>query len=262
MTLPPERDWYLPPPLRGMRAAFVFFTRLPVGGFPYRNADWKWAPAHAPFVGLVLGGALGQLGRALLPIGALPAAVLVIGASLLLTGAFHEDGLADTSDALGGGHDASRVHLILKDSRIGAFGGAALVVSIVGRAALLAQLGESIAWALPMVWCAARVGPIWLMATMPYVTPKDGAKSRELARSGFWQACVASAWLAPVSAIVLLDGYLTVERAGVLVAILAVVTALSGWRYWMRVRGITGDFLGATEQLCELAALAVLAWRV
>src|SRR6188768_1753104 len=194
MTLPPNRNWYLPPPVRGMRAAFVFFSRLPFGGFPYRKADWKWAAAHAPFVGLVLGGALGQLERLLLPLGPLSAAVLVIAASLLLTGAFHEDGLADTSDALGGGYDAERVQLILKDSRIGSFGGAALVVSIAGRAALLARLEQSVVWAFPLVFCAARVGPVWLMAALPYVTAEQGAKSRDLTRAGFPQAAVASAW--------------------------------------------------------------------
>jgi adenosylcobinamide-GDP ribazoletransferase len=262
MILRPERDWYLPPPVRAMRAAFVFFSRLPVGGFPYRKADWKWAAAHAPFVGLVLGGALGQLERLLLPLGPLPAAVLVIAASLLLTGAFHEDGLADTSDALGGGYNAERVQQILKDSRIGSFGGAALVVSIAGRAALLAQLEQAVVWAFPLVFCAARVGPVWLMAALPYVTAEEGAKSRDLTRAGFAQAVVASAWLMLVSTTLVLTGYLPVSRLAPLVAVLAVVTALTGFRYWVRLRGITGDFLGATEQLCELAALAVLAWRI
>jgi adenosylcobinamide-GDP ribazoletransferase len=261
MTLPLEHDGRLPPPVRALRAAFVFFTRLPVGGFPYRQADWKWAAAHAPFVGLVLGGALGQLERALLPLGALPAAVLALAASLLLTGAFHEDGLADTSDALGGGHDIERVHLILKDSRIGSFGGAALVVSIAGRAALLAQLDELVVWAFPLVFCAARVGPVWLMSSLPYVTRAGGAKSRDLTRAELSQAVVASAWLALVSVGLVRAGYFSAERALVLVALLAIVTTLTGWRYWVRARGLTGDFLGATEQLCELAGLAVLAWR-
>src|SRR3954453_24121009 len=121
MTPSPERAPCLPPPLRAMRAAFVFFTRIPVGGFPYRQADWKWAAAHAPLVGLVLGAALGALDGALLPVGPLAAAALVVGASLVLTGGFHEDGLADTSDALGGGSDRARVLSILKDSRIGSF---------------------------------------------------------------------------------------------------------------------------------------------
>ncbi|HEY5374168.1 MAG TPA: adenosylcobinamide-GDP ribazoletransferase [Polyangiaceae bacterium] len=261
MTSPPEDDWHPPPPVRAIRAAFIFFTRLPLGGFPYRKADWKWAAAHAPLVGLALGSALGLLDRALLPLGALPAALLVVGVSLLLTGAFHEDGLADTSDALGGGYDTERVLLILKDSRIGSFGGAALVISIVGRAALLAQLGDSVAWALPLAWCGARVGPIWLMATMPYVTAREGAKSRDLTQGGISQALVATGWFAAVSVALVLTGHFAAQRVGALAAALTVVTALTGWRYWVRVRGITGDFLGATEQLSELAALAVLAWR-
>jgi adenosylcobinamide-GDP ribazoletransferase len=246
--------------VRAIRASFIFFTRLPVGGFPYRPADWKWAAAHAPLVGLVLGAALGVLNRALLPLGALPAALLVLGASLLLTGAFHEDGLADTSDALGGGYDSERVLLILKDSRIGSFGGAALVISIVGRAALLARLGGGVAWAFPLVWCGARVGPVWLMAAMPYVTVSDGAKSRDLTKAGIPQALVATAWFAALSLALVCGGYLTAQRLGALAAALAAVMAMSGWRYWSRVRGITGDFLGATEQLGELLALAVLAW--
>jgi adenosylcobinamide-GDP ribazoletransferase len=262
VTLPSEDGWHPPPPVRAIRAAFIFFSRLPLGGFPYRKADWKWAAAHAPFVGLVLGGALGLLDRALLPLGALPAAVLVLGVSLLLTGAFHEDGLADTSDALGGSYETERVLQILKDSRIGSFGGAALVVSIAGRAALLAQLGNWVVWGLPLVWCGARVGPIWLMATMPYVTANDGAKSRDLTRGGLSQALVASAWFALSAGIFVCAGHCSVQRVGAVAVALAAVTALSGWRYWARVRGITGDFLGATEQLCELAALAVLAWKI
>jgi adenosylcobinamide-GDP ribazoletransferase len=257
-----EHNWTLPPPIRALRAAFVFFTRLPVGGFPYGKEDWKWAAAHAPFVGLVLGGALGQLERALLPLGPLPAAVLVIALSMLLTGAFHEDGLADTSDALGGGYNVERVRSILKDSRIGAFGGAALVVSITGRAALLAQLNETVTFAFPLVFCAARVGPIWLMANMKYVTADEPAKSRDLSQAGLSQASVASAWLGLVSITLVRSGHFTAERVGLLIAALILVTLLTGWRYWVRARGITGDFLGATEQLCELVALAVLAWKV
>ena len=262
MILRSEDGWHPPPPVRAIRAAFIFFTRLPLGGFPYRKADWKWAAAHAPFVGLVLGGALGLLDRALRPLGALPAAVFVVGVSMLLTGAFHEDGFADTSDALGGGYETERVLQILKDSRIGTFGGAALVVSIAGRAALLAQLGNGVVCGLPLVWCGARVGPIWLMATMPYVTADEAAKSRDLTRGGVPQALVASGWFALLAGIFVCAGQCSVQRVGAVAVALAAVTGLSGWRYWARVRGITGDFLGATEQLCELAAFAVLVWKV
>lgn len=98
------------------------------------------------------------------------------------------------------------------------------------------------------------------MAAMPYVTSEDGAKSRDLTRGGIAQALVASAWFALVAAAIVLAGQITAGRASALAGALVVVTVLTGWRYWVRVRGITGDFLGATEQLCELAAFAVLAW--
>ena len=254
--------WLAPPPLRGMRAAFVFFTRIPVGGFPFRPADWRWAAAHAPLVGLVLGSALGLLDRVLLPLGALSAAAITWGVSMLLTGAFHEDGLADTCDALGGGYDVNKVLAILKDSRIGSFGGAALAISLIGRTTLLAELGARAWWAIPITWCGARLGPVWLMATMRYVTNDDASKSRQLTQGGLAQALVGSVWLLSVLALAIGTNALSWPRAVTLLLALATVTLGSGWRYWVRVGGITGDFLGATEQLAELAGLAVLAWPV
>jgi adenosylcobinamide-GDP ribazoletransferase len=252
-----------PAPLRGVRASFVLLTRVPVGGFPYRPQDWAWAAAHAPFVGLVVGAVLAGVDGLLRPLGALPSALLVMGASLLLTGAFHEDGFADTCDALGGAHDRARVFAILKDSRVGAFGAAALVLSIAGRAALLARVcddGHVGAWALPIVGCGARVGPVWLMATLRYVTPGD-AKSRDVAGARTPQAAVATAWLLTALGLAIASGAVTAPRAGAIAAALFAVTAATGWRYARRAGGITGDFLGATEQLGELAAFAVLAWK-
>jgi adenosylcobinamide-GDP ribazoletransferase len=246
--------------LRGLRAAFVFLTRVPVGGTDYRREDWIWAAAHAPFVGLAVGAVLGGLDRLLLPLGPLPAAMLVLGASLLITGAFHEDGLADTSDALGGAHDRSRVLEILKDSRIGAFGAAALAISIGGRAALVAQLGAGAAWALPLVGCAARVGPIWLLALLPYVSASARAKSGDVAGAGPAQAIVATGWCVATLSAALAAGLLAPARAGALVVAMAIVALATGLRYKQRIGGITGDFLGATEQIGELAAFAVLAW--
>jgi adenosylcobinamide-GDP ribazoletransferase len=211
-------------------------------------------------VGLALGAAIGCADRALLPLGTLPSAILVIGASLLLTGALHEDGLADTCDALGGGRDREHVLAILKDSRIGTFGGAALMVSIGGRAALLAQLDAAAPWALAVVSCAARVAPVWQMAALPYVTLPPDAKSRDMARVALPQTIAATAWGAIVVGAAIAAGLMTPARSGVLVLALAIVTLLTGWRYQRRAGGVTGDFLGATEQLSELAALAVLAW--
>jgi adenosylcobinamide-GDP ribazoletransferase len=252
----------LPAVFGSVRAAFAFFTRIPVGGFPYDDDELAWAPAHAPLVGAVIGAPLGALGVALLPLGGLASAMLVLGVSLLITGALHEDGLADTSDALGGGRDAAQVFTILKDSRIGAFGAAALAVSIFARAALLGQLGQAILFALPFAWCAARVGPVWLMAFLPYVTPESGAKSLRLVGADWRQVLVASGWFIAASASAVEVDLLSLERIALVGASIMAVSALTGWRYFRRVGGITGDFLGATEQLGEIAALAALAWPI
>jgi adenosylcobinamide-GDP ribazoletransferase len=245
--------------VRAVRAAFVFLTRLPVGGFPYTDDEWRWSAAHFPLVGLALGGLAGCIDRALLPLGGFAAALGAIGASLLMTGAFHEDGLADTSDALGGAFDREKVLLILKDSRVGTFGACALVLSIAGRAALLARLGHDAAWALPLVGAAARMGPTWQIAALPYVTTV-GARSRGVARARAAQAWVATAWALAAGVAMAVGRHLPVTRIAAAFGSVAVVTLFTGWRYARRVGGITGDFMGATEQLCELAAYGALAW--
>jgi adenosylcobinamide-GDP ribazoletransferase len=245
--------------LRSLRAALVFLTRIPMGGYPYTAQEWAWAPAYFPAVGLLVGALLAALHRVLWPLGPLPDAVAVIGASMLLTGALHEDGLADTVDALGGATDRERILEILKDSRIGSFGACALIVSAAGRIALLERLGPSAVWALPLAGCAARVAPVWQMALLPYAS-KAGAKSSHLAPTRQPQALVATAWFV---AAWLLAGW---ARGPGPMRLLCLGAALgvTGWAtaalYLRRLGGFTGDFLGATEQLGELVAYAVLAW--
>jgi adenosylcobinamide-GDP ribazoletransferase len=251
---------FLPAPLRGVRAAFVFLTRIPVGGFPYRAEDWKWAAAHAPLVGAVVGALTGVVDRALAPAGETAAAVLAIGVAMLVTGAFHEDGLADTSDALGGAYDREKVFVILKDSRVGTFGAAALVISIVGRACLVAELGPRALVGLVVAGTLARVAPIWLMAMLPYVTDDKTSKSRGVLQGGYAQAAVSGVWAAALLGGLFAAELLEISSIGALVVAIALVGALTRWRYRRRVGGITGDFLGATEQLGELAALVVLAY--
>ncbi|MDX2054752.1 MAG: adenosylcobinamide-GDP ribazoletransferase [Polyangiaceae bacterium] len=251
----------LPAPLRGLRACFVFLTRIPLGGFPYSAEDFRWAAAHAPLVGYFVGGLTGLVFWLLLPIGELGAAGIAVAVSLLVTGAFHEDGLADTADALGGGYTRAKVLEILKDSRVGAFGAAALCISLLIRVALIAQLGPSGLWALPLVGAAARVGPIVLIATLPYVTDEKFSKSGDLSRAGWLQTAVATLWLVAGLAFAHYFRWLTPERTGCLVLSLALITIVTGYRYYRRVGGVTGDFLGATEQIGEIAALVILTWK-
>ena len=248
----------VPPPLRGARAAFVFLTRIPVGGHPYSDREWQWAAAWFPFVGLCLGIVLAAVWRLAEGLGPLPAAVLVLATGLLLTGAFHEDGLADTADALGGAFTRERIFEILKDSRIGTFGAAALAMSFLLRASLLVRLGPSADAALVLTQCLSRAPPVWLMSSLPYVSAV-GSKSQHVVNGSISQAMLATLWPAALVALFLVLGALTPLAAASLILACAGGTIACGWRFARRAGGITGDFLGATQQIAESVALIVLA---
>jgi adenosylcobinamide-GDP ribazoletransferase len=210
----------------------------------------------------VLGLLQATLAALLLPhLGAAATAILAVGLAMMLTGAFHEDGLADSADALGGAYDREKLFVILKDSRIGTFGAAALFVALGLRVVLLTQLGAAMPLALLVSQTVARTPPIWLMRALPYVTADGESKSRLVARAKSPQAIVATLWsLGLVVALVHHDA-LTFARAVALGGVLVAITLVVAWRFVVRAGGVTGDFLGATEQLAELGVLLVLAWR-
>jgi adenosylcobinamide-GDP ribazoletransferase len=247
-----------PPVLRGARAAATFLTRVPVGGFPFSDADWCWASAWFPFVGAALGAAQAALWLLVDRSGALVAACLTVALNLLLTGAFHEDGLADTADALGGAFDRARLFEILKDSRIGSFGASALIVVLVLRIALLARLDGDAPLALVLTECLSRAPSIWLMLALPYVTRDAASRSRLVTRAQLPQALLASAW--PLAALgwACAAGALTACEAAAMIALVAAVSVVCGLRFHARAGGITGDFLGATQQLSSCASLLAL----
>ena len=176
--------------------AVQFFTRLPVTG---RLADWvgyspamlRASAAHFPGVGWLVGGATAALSAillAVLPASAMtPLVVAVLGtaAGVLMTGAFHEDGLADVADGLGGSSDRTRALLIMKDSRVGAFGALALVLVILAKLSLLALIGSIdgavMCWGLFAAHVASRSFPLLLVRAMRHVGDDAGSKSKPLA---------------------------------------------------------------------------------
>jgi adenosylcobinamide-GDP ribazoletransferase len=247
--------------IRGLPAAFAFLTRLPVGGFPYSTDELRWGSAHFPLVGAVLGAALAAVILLSARAGPIVAAALAVSVGMLLTGAFHEDGLADTADALGGASDREKVFLILRDSRIGSFGAAALCMVLLLRVALLSTLASAAPLALVLTQSLARLPPVWLMAVLPSVSP-EGAKSTAIARAGGPQVAVASGWVALLfggaAAAKLLDWRVLAS----LLVVAALTAAICGLRFIRRAGGLTGDFLGATEQVLECTLLLTLAlWR-
>jgi len=196
--------------------------------------------------------------------GAFAAAVLSTIATVMLTGAFHEDGLADVADGLGGSASRERALEIMKDSRIGAFGAVALVLALglkFGLLAALAARGLDVA-AVSIVGAhvLSRLAPLFLIRWLPYVGDSGGSKAKPLADAISGGALlVAVLWAAPAVALLL-----CAHDAVHVGAALAALVLAGGWMarlFVRRLQGFTGDGLGATQQVCELAIYLALAWK-
>jgi adenosylcobinamide-GDP ribazoletransferase len=209
------------------------------------------APLHR--VGALLAG----VWRSASTVGAWPAAALVLGVGMLVTGAFHEDGLADTADALGGAHTRERLFEILKDSRIGTFGAAALGVSFLLRAGAWVELGAGASELIFVSQCLSRFAPICLMAMLPYVSGPD-AKSKAVVSAPWASLALGAFWTAAVLTLSVYLRWLSPRGSGALILASAAATALCGARFKARAGGITGDFLGATQQVVE--CVVCLTW--
>jgi adenosylcobinamide-GDP ribazoletransferase len=232
-----------------------FFTRLPVAGAA--APDRAFAPAlwAAPIAGLAVA-LVGLLFMAIAAGMGMPPAIcafVAIAATMVATGALHEDGLSDTVDGFFGGFSRERRLEIMKDSRIGTFGAAALVFSIALRAAALAAIGPS--WEAACAVIAAHMASRALLPAMMHDVPP--AKPDGLAASvGTVPRDTALAALALGAASLLLLGLpLAVGTA----AALALVFLFVRRQAIERVGGQTGDVLGALQQLAETAALCAAA---
>lgn len=253
--------------IRHTLLALQFFTRIPVTG---RLAAWvgyspdlmRASTAHFPGVGWLVGGlaAVSFAGlRVLLPdvVGAaLVAAVVSTGLTVFLTGALHEDGLADVADGLGGTHDRVRALEIMKDSRVGAFGVLALVLALLMKVALLSLLDSLdiglVCAALLAAHVSSRAWPLLLIRLLPYVGDAANSKSKPLAEQiSTPSLIVAGVWLLGALALVqwVFDDVLWLWPL-----LASGLAFLCMWRLFARrLQGFTGDCLGATQQVCELA---------
>ena len=236
--------------MRGLRAAVSFMTRIPVGPRRPKSSDLPravpWFPVVGALVGLALGGAYAALLTVLPPF---PAAGVTIGAGLLLTGALHEDGLADAADALGGGRSREEALGILKDPAHGTYGVLAIVLSVGLRMAALAALDAWTAIAiLPGAHALSRGAAAAVMGLVPPATDEGlGASYAAMTshREVAW-AVVATVAVGLLS----LGGWVVV--AVPLAVLLAGTVALISVR---RIGGITGDVLGAAQQAVEVVVL-------
>jgi adenosylcobinamide-GDP ribazoletransferase len=245
-----------------------FYSRLPVpalpGESPHALPDFRRVPRALPFAALVIAlpAALIALLAGLAGVNALLTAAVAVTALVVTTGAFHEDGLADSADGLFGGHTPERRLEIMKDSRVGTFGALALGLSLLLRVSALAAILQGAgAWALTAAVLIAapwsRVEGIRILATAP-PTRRDGASASvgQPERSVLPIAYGLSGALA-----LLLVTLGVLPLAGVLLGF--ALSALA--TYWLSrtairlIGGQTGDILGAAQQLGEIAIYLGLA---
>lgn len=246
--------------LRLFAVALMFLTRIPLpASIGWRESDLNDSARYFPLVG----GLVGLVSALVLVAASLLwppfiAATLSITATVLLTGAFHEDGLADSFDALGGVVSRERALAIMKDSRIGSYGALALGLSLALRIGLLTTLCAQPALAclaLVLAHSGGRMAAVAMMAVLPYAGDAEHAKAKPLAT----QLSAQTQGIALGTTVV--QWGLAAALIGlplVLVTSLAVVGVVCTMRHWLlrRLGGYTGDTLGATEQLSEIAVLS------
>ncbi|MEC8525405.1 MAG: adenosylcobinamide-GDP ribazoletransferase [Pseudomonadota bacterium] len=231
--------------------AVAFFTRIPVpSSVEFSQANLNRASRYFSAVGWLIGLICGAVLWAFMLIFPQDVAVLLaMIVSLLLTGCFHEDGLADTCDGLGGGWTTEQKLRIMKDSRVGTYGAAALWVSLTLKFVLLSQLLEPVL-ALIIAHPLSRIIPTLFIAVMPYVSDSDTSKAKPLAESGSW---VDTAIAVGIGSCALLLVPVGSSGVGMLLAVLLVVGVMSFLFLKKQLGGFTGDALGAVQQVSELA---------
>jgi adenosylcobinamide-GDP ribazoletransferase len=239
--------------LRGLVDAVNFLTRVPLGARIHTEERIAravpWFPVVGAAVGLVIAAIYAGFVLVLPP---LPAASIAVAFGAVLTGAFHEDGLADVADAFGGGNDREDRLRILKDPRLGTYGVLAIVMSMLIRVSSVASLPWRAALvAIPAAHALSRGAAIVAMVAFRPVEEGLGASyTRSLSGGRAGTGAVAAigiavalvrAWVAP----------------GVLIA--AVVVVVLGGLARRKIGGINGDVLGAIQQVTEVAMLVLFA---
>ena len=233
--------------------AMQLLTRVPVRPGDVDDADLRASVAFFPVVGVVVAGTGIAMRAAAGPfLGSWSATILAVVATVLITGAFHEDGLADSADSLWGGWSPAQRLEIMKDSRLGTYGVTALVLSLGLRVSLLSplELGHFAA-AEVAGQVLGRSAGVALAATLPPVA-NQGLGAKVIGPTGIVTSVVVTA-SSVVAAVV---------GAGRWWWILVVIAASSVWLARAvarrRIGGLTGDLLGAVNQLTHLGVLAAV----
>ena len=245
--------------LQDLKVAALFLTRFPVQlDGPVNMRDLAGAVYAFPIMGAAVGllGGLGFAAATWAGLPSLPAALLGILAMVLATGALHEDGLADTADALGAGSDRERALEIMRDSRIGSFGALALMMALLARLMALAPM-----WDPKLVGAVLVAAAMASRAVMPVVmllqpSARATGLAAETGRPEPFRVMIGT--FIAIGAVVLL-----LPLAKAVPALIAMTVASLLFATWLgrRFGGCTGDTLGAVQQVAEIAFLLAIVSR-
>lgn len=261
--------------MRALAAAIAFLTRIPAGRMvTYELADLSRSTPYFPIVGLIVGGVGGfglWAGSLVWP--PMLAVIVSIGLTVLLTGAFHEDGLADAFDGLGGGWTSEQVLAIMRDSRVGSYALIGVVLVIAAKiAALLAIMTNTTdGGRVPQVLNACRAlvaahvlgrwSSVPLMRYHAYVRTASAADRPGAARP--FAGSVTTSHLIAATLIAAAIVAVAIGARSIPVWVVCIVATVLASKYFRRrIGGITGDALGATNQVIELLVYLVLASRI
>ncbi len=267
--------------LRACAAAFTFLTRLPVARLiPHDMADLVNSASYFPLVGLCVG-AIGAASLGFATVLWTPAIAIVISVivTVLLTGAFHEDALADSLDGFGGGWTKEQVLSIMKDSRVGSYALIGIVLTILLKVSALLAIDQQdsstpnarslqalatnvapVGRALVGAHVLARLSSLWLRRSHEYVRADDPAARASAGRPFVNAVTNGRLVFATVVSLLIVSAVLR-QQAIAVVLVAGVSTYMAGRYFTRRIGGITGDALGAANQLVEVAVYLALAGR-
>jgi adenosylcobinamide-GDP ribazoletransferase len=249
--------------------ALEFLTRIPIPATAHFDPAWmSRCVRYFPWVGVLIGACGALVWWALQPmLSPWLAGALAFTATALITGAFHEDGLSDYVDGIGGGQTREQTLTIMKDSRVGSFGALALILVTLIKIAALTNL-PIIDGVIALVFAhtTARACAVTVMAALPYARDDATSKVKPVAMGVTW-AEVVVAWLPTVALIAFTAtlatacGLRSFTAFALLAAMLSagIITTLLALQMKRRLGGYTGDALGAAEQCAEAVILVVCA---
>ncbi len=274
------------------KTALMFFTRIPVGNLPFKQSHLQASARYFSWVGIVVG-IVGAIVLVLANMVFSPALAILFSmiATILLTGSFHEDGFADCCDAFGGGWTKEKILTIMKDSRLGTYGVVGLILILSLKFLLLLELMqffpiELVAVALIAAHANSRFWATTIMQQLPYVQDIDASKSKPLADRVLTSGEMTVLLMGSLLSIVALFGLLYFQLPlrlqlqipisfswnfilTLLVFIVSIqmpsfISQLFAARYFKKwIGGYTGDCLGSTQQVCEIAFYlgCLLLWK-